>query len=513
MTKRNQRKGAQRTKQDKSLKVDNFPAIIAEQNTMAVTRENEDRIRFRFVGQESCLYVDALENFGTSLRFLPWKKGLVCERFNIKNGWVRDNSDPGIPLITLCNDHTLKKITDIHLKSGSDESLNCPVKQHPIETFVNLIPQIVREIVAPFIYRQIPLLQYLCIAPEAVELARSNPVLLWLVVDKIAQAEIDPMDFHQAVFTKPIKILHTINNAWDETSLSFISRISFPRYSENAMKTIQAYLKDPDFIGRLSSFRKIPGAVLEQAIDKPRIRNSAVFPHLLGSINESESPRGIRRRLSEGERLIREIGNLGKQLGLREVEERVSKCETMSQIRNLHRRWQEIKDILRMAEILKVEVAEAGTLDKMTSREIRKIHDGLITQVRRNNRENYFQGILKKYGSIMFPAPPLKGNEFIVPLRDADELYNESVEMHNCVSSYVDIIMQKQRYVYAVKKPQRATLEIRLNGVSGEPTSQPILGQLKLKKNALPSIETLSYVKAWIKNANKAKETSPLPLS
>ena len=470
---------------------------------MAATKRAESRIHFRFDAKESCLYVDAQENFGTALRFQPWKKGLVCERFGDKKGWVREHADPGIPLINLCNDQTLGRITDDHVRSDIDKSTYLPAEQHPIELFVNLIPQIVRDLAAPFIYRQIPLLQYFCAAPEAVELARSNPILLWLLVDKIAQTETNPADFRQVGFANPMKILCTIYPESDDVSLSFISKVSFLRYSERAIKTIREYLKDPDLLGRLYSLHKIPGAVLEQAISKPVIRNSAVFFYLLGSMNGTESPQIIRRALSEGDRLIRDCGTLGRQLCLENVKERISNCGTMAQLRKLHRRWQQIRDILRMAEVLKEEADKAGVLDKMTSRRISRIHDGLIVEMKKNSRENYFKGILEKYGTIMFPAPPLKGNEFIVPIRDAGELYDEGMEMHHCVSSYVDAVMQKQCYIYAVTKPQRATLEIRFDGAPSGPPSNVALRQLKLKRNILPSREILSLVNIWFEKAMK----------
>lgn len=470
---------------------------------MAVTKRTESRIHFRFDVQKSCLYVDARENFGTALRFLPWKMGLVCERFRDKRGWVREYADPGIPLITLCNDQTLRTIADGHLESDLDPSHHPPAEQHPIELFVNPIPQIVRELAAPFIYRQIPLLQYFCAVPEAVELARSNPILLWLLVDKIAQAEADPADFRQIGFANPMKILRTIHPESDDVSLSFISKISFQGYSERAMKTIRECLKDTTLLGRLCSLHKIPGAVLEQAINGPGIRNSSVFLHLLGSMSGTESPQIIRRVLSEGDRLIRDCGTLGKRLCLEDVKERISNCGALAQLRKLHRRWQQIGDILRMTEVLKVEADKGSVLDKMTAHKIGRIHDGLIVETRKNNRESYFKGILEKYGSIMFPAPPLKGNEFIIPIRDAGELYDEGTWMHHCVSSYVGAIMQKHCYVYAVIKPQRATLEIRLDRESGNLTSNPALGQLKLKRNILPSRETLSLVNSWLRNAAK----------
>jgi hypothetical protein len=350
----------------KRLKVNIHGTVSNGQNIMTITRKPESRFHFRFNAQDFCLHVDAQENFGTSLRFLPWEKGLVCERFN-KNEWVRENADPGIPLITLCNDQTLKEI-----------SPDCPAEQHPVEVFVNLIPQIVRDLAAPFVFQQIPLLQFLRVVPEAVELARSNPVLLWLLVDKITQTEANSADFRQVVLTKLMEILHTINSDWDETSLSFISRISFPRYTENAMKTIRVYLKDSEFIGRLSSFHRIPGVVLEHAIKRPRIRNSPAFLHLLSSTNKSEPPQKIRRILFRGERMIREVGDLGKQLGLREVDKRISKCKTIDEIEKLHCKWYNIKSLLSMAKELNMAVAKEDVLDKMGVRAIKRISDKLL---------------------------------------------------------------------------------------------------------------------------------------
>jgi hypothetical protein len=233
--------------------------------------------------------------------------------------------------------------------------------------------------------------------------------------------------------------------------------------------------------------------------------DSPAFLHSFGSTSESES---ICEILSQGELIIQEIRNLGKQLGIEDVEERLSKCESMVLLRKLHWRFQKIGDILGMAEALKVGVADAGVLDKMTSRRVDKIHDELSTQVMGNYRERYLKTVSEQCGCIMFSVPPMEGNEFIVPIRDADELFKESVEMFNCVYLYVDLIMREKRYFYAVNKPQRATLEIRL----GSPTANHTLGQLKLKKNLQPSAETLSFVNMWFKNAVKAMSKSPLPL-
>jgi PcfJ-like protein len=458
-------------------------------------KRTENRIHFRFDAQESVLYLEAQQNFGTTLRFLPWAKGLACERFSDKGGWVRDYSDPGIPLITLCNYQAFRETTDL----SADGSTGQP----PIELYVNLIPQIVRELAAPFIFRQIPLLQSFCAAPEAVELARSNPILLWLFVDKIAQEEADPAILRQVVSTNPMKILHTINPESDEVSLSFITRVFFPRYTETSMKTVWQCLTDRGLLDRLYTFRKIPGFVLEEALDKPRIRSTPTFLSLLGSASETESTQSLGRILAEGEHLIREIEIIGRNLRLGDGKEKVSNCSSMAQIRKLYRRREEIRDILRMGETLKVSTPTAKALDKMSVRAVSKMHDNLSTEARKNNRENYLKEAMKKYGTIIFPKEPITGNENIVPITDAAKLYDESLEMHHCVSSYLDSIMKEQCYIYSVTQPQRATLEIRFDKEPGRPPTNLVLGQLRLKRNILPSRETLSLVNIWFERATR----------
>ena len=60
-----------------------------------------------------------------------------------------------------------------------------------------------------------------------------------------------------------------------------------------------------------------------------------------------------------------------------------------------------------------------------------------------------------------FPAPPLALPENFKPLTSAEELSLEGEVQHNCVGSYEKFILSKQRYVYKLDAPERATVSVR----------------------------------------------------
>lgn len=62
-----------------------------------------------------------------------------------------------------------------------------------------------------------------------------------------------------------------------------------------------------------------------------------------------------------------------------------------------------------------------------------------------------------------FPLPPFAGTAAIRPLRTADELYREGVEMKHCVGIYGDQVRAGQCYIYQVLEPVRATLQVVWN--------------------------------------------------
>ena len=92
-----------------------------------------------------------------------------------------------------------------------------------------------------------------------------------------------------------------------------------------------------------------------------------------------------------------------------------------------------------------------------------------------------------------FPAPPIQGNEVIVPITTARELAEEGKEQRNCALSYSARIYRGQSYVYKVLGPERATLSLeKQNG------GYWMIGQLLKERNQPVSRMTHKNVEEWV---------------
>ncbi len=101
---------------------------------------------------------------------------------------------------------------------------------------------------------------------------------------------------------------------------------------------------------------------------------------------------------------------------------------------------------------------------------------------------------------VAFPPPPVAGTPSIIPFVNSHELIEEGVLQKNCVADYIgNVAFDKNMYLYKILSPERCTLSLEKNG------SQWKIGQLARACNRAPSIETISFVKTWLKE-NTAKE-------
>lgn len=91
-----------------------------------------------------------------------------------------------------------------------------------------------------------------------------------------------------------------------------------------------------------------------------------------------------------------------------------------------------------------------------------------------------------------FPRPPIRGNQFIVPVRTPEELMREGEEQKNCVACYAKWVEAREKYIYRVLHPQRATLSLvrRGGGWCRE--------ELKLARNISVNAGTVSFVDEWL---------------
>ena len=97
---------------------------------------------------------------------------------------------------------------------------------------------------------------------------------------------------------------------------------------------------------------------------------------------------------------------------------------------------------------------------------------------------------------IVYPAPPISGNEVIVPIFDSSSLKAESQLQQHCVAAYHTEIRLGRYFVYRIFKPERATLGVTILRMKNGQVSLRI-DQLKGFQNRKVSTETEQLVLAW----------------
>jgi len=97
---------------------------------------------------------------------------------------------------------------------------------------------------------------------------------------------------------------------------------------------------------------------------------------------------------------------------------------------------------------------------------------------------------------VVFPPPPIAGNEQIIPINSSIDLAAEGFEQHNCVGSYDRRVIVGNEYIYkVVTDNDRATLSIIKSADGGWS-----IGQLLAARNQSVKFETAELVKRWIIN-------------
>ncbi|SMP45985.1 PcfJ-like protein [Desulfonatronum zhilinae] len=154
-----------------------------------------------------------------------------------------------------------------------------------------------------------------------------------------------------------------------------------------------------------------------------------------------------------------------------------------------------LRDILCMLEELPV----AFRLAPMRSLAVlRNVHDNLVGDLndpRRSSRH------------MVFPEPPLPGNDSIIPITTRAELAEEGRHQHNCVACYSRRVQNGQAYIYRVLHPERCTVALTRKGDTW------MVSEVKRDKNMLPSSESVRAVARWFaaKNDNVGENEDLVP--
>jgi hypothetical protein len=144
-------------------------------------------------------------------------------------------------------------------------------------------------------------------------------------------------------------------------------------------------------------------------------------------------------------------------------------------------------DTLRMA----VQINRQTLINCRTLDELEKIHDRYIVQTNRR----------KKIINVDYPAPPITGCEYIIPITNSNELFEEGLIQRHCVASYHRDVFEGKSYIYKILAPERATLEVRI-----QTNGDYWVSQLKLSGNRDPSEESIETIYQWMNEGKQMKQ-------
>lgn len=146
---------------------------------------------------------------------------------------------------------------------------------------------------------------------------------------------------------------------------------------------------------------------------------------------------------------------------------------------------QSFDDTINMGEELGIPKILSLILACNNLRSLKQLHDKLAVKINEKECSNT--------PLIYYTEPPVRGNEFVIPITNNHALMNEGTVQHNCVASYHNRIILRKYYVYKILKPERATLGLKLK--EGKFHS---IDQIKICFNSDVSKKTLEQVEEWL---------------
>jgi len=152
-------------------------------------------------------------------------------------------------------------------------------------------------------------------------------------------------------------------------------------------------------------------------------------------------------------------------------------------------------DIMRMVSYCNAGDVRPWIHNCKNMQDLTASHDRLVPHMNDYSRRHWKHGGGDE--DCNYPAPPVLGNETIVPVDSLRLLRAESMDQHHCVESYHTRIVENHYYVYQILAPERATLGLRIVKSSNGKVTVTI-DQIKGPCNQAVSSETEETVLNWL---------------
>jgi len=336
------------------------------------------------------------------------------------------------------------------IEGGIGLGLNLISQFYADTDWENSIPKEYLKKTAPFVEHQYQMLWLVANSEPAKQLLMSRPLLLVLICEHFA------IDNRMALTLSNLgqrDILKSLGYDGSKAALKFIDKLALDFERNIELEHVKKQL-DARFC-RHKVFKHY------SRVNFAALSLDSKFPFLTGSRLGQYANNCQIRRVS----LVRYLSDtlmLGIELGVNDPTARVRELASLEELQELHHLWIEQRNNIRAERREKVRPDNAD-----------------------------------------LPYPELiPGNEYIVPIKNYDELINEGKSQKHCIAVYHHRIVGGHYCAFTMIKPERVTIGVSV--YKKDKHKHVIqLDQIAGKCNALPTNETRELVYKWLEAIKK----------
>ena len=327
--------------------------------------------------------------------------------------------------------------------------------------------------------------------PAALDLLRSEPKLLWLLLMTGERQGWSEDTIARCLRLKRRFILERCGLQPSEAALNLLGKCHLAPYGEEALGNLRSLLADAETIRALRHVQSLSPAPLRFMLQFPRLMRARW-------VQAAPDESGF---FIELKHLVADIHELGTQLNRKNVEGQILRCRTIAELRHLHDRW----------------------VDQLN----RERGRGRSTTPSRPRPRNLAEWLWWPYSRLVmwtvktvkqcsrwlirYPAPPIPGSAAIRPITTYQGLVAEGRSQRHCVAIYHERVLAGRYYVYQVLEPERCTL-----GLTLFPGQSPRMDQLKGERNREVGDEARRAVQSWLYQrrqpaVSEQPEAQPMP--
>lgn len=329
----------------------------------------------------------------------------------------------------------------LYLKDGKPsilDSITCEVGFFTIK----------KEIMS-FFYLQTAFIKVCTESNRAIQMLKSNPCLLWLMLDHSNKYNLSINEIHHWLGVKRKKITSKIfkkNILGDE---KFLSKIILLTGEQNELELIKRAILIPGIISAHKHWSNIPIQALYLLERYPTLYGADFLLDWCSKKNDRMS--SYLSGTPALKKITEDTIRMGKELNIKSSRDLVMACKTINQLNCLHDKWIELL----------------------------------------NKARTYYNP------DIFFKKPKIEDGKGIEWIATANLLIDEGKYMQHCIATYVKKVIRGDAVIYSIYYPERATLE-----VSNKHGEYSII-EIKKINNINVSSETLKHIGDWLRDENE----------